>query len=222
MDNIIKNQYYYNQLQKKIYYIVKIAGKGNINVKTPEYKKLKKNINHATKTIIYNITKYNKKNKEVLIIWDGDNYQDDKGKKDPSPFTEIIKLLKLQKPVYKFMALKKNKNSWKNKHVKTWKPLKFKKYYTLNKEPHIITNNLCNMYISYGSKLFKYKNNTKELTSGYKQLYTNKGFIKKYKTKKIYSNNSLGFDIFLKTNSNKNKTIKNLKNNKKTKKLNIK
>ena len=32
IDNIIKNQYYYNQLQK-IYYIVKIAGKGNINVK---------------------------------------------------------------------------------------------------------------------------------------------------------------------------------------------
>ena len=162
---------------KKDYFIVKIAGKGNINdSKILTY--LTNNIDPATKKIIETIKSANiNPVKDVLIIWDGDDRQDN------SPFTLIIKKLYDDKLNYSFAALKpmeNGKTKWKYKHFNSWEIEKLKTYHMDKKdthenfnlntkqqedlEPYIVNNKLCDMYVSYGASLFIN-------TSGYQQLY---------------------------------------------------
>lgn len=68
MDNIIREQQLLDVSQFKKYFIVKIAGKGNINQQDSRYKKLKSNLPKSVKEIEPLINKYNYNNKEVIII----------------------------------------------------------------------------------------------------------------------------------------------------------
>lgn len=76
---------------------------------------------------------------------------------------------------YKASALKykdKENNPWKMKHINTWgeEKMKFTKYYS-TEHPHKVVNDLCDLYVSYGSSQFQYRDNKKNVqTSGYSQL----------------------------------------------------
>lgn len=199
MDNIIREQQLLDVSQFKKYFIVKIAGKGNINQQDSRYKKLKSNLPKSVKEIEALINKYNYNNKEVIIIWDGDNYQG-KDHEKPSPFTDIILSLHKKKHTLVSLKLKKDDtNPWKQKHLWSWKEIDFGKYYT-DIEPHIENNKLCDIYVSYGSSNFKFRDDDKLKgeTSGYLQL---KEFKKRYKLKKIFDNKDIGFEVYLKHTS---------------------
>jgi len=196
MNNSIRNQYLFDNNKFKKYFIVKIAGKGNISKKDIRNNNLSKNISNSLKQINELITKNNLKNKKILIMWDGDNYQGQKHEK-PSPFTDLI--LKLSKQGYFMSAVKFRNNRlrpWKQKHLDSWKDMKFIKYFS-NIEPHILTNDICDIYISYGSTKFKFKEDkiSNGKTSGYSQL---KEFRKTYKLNNLFENNDLGFEIYIK------------------------
>ena len=114
-----------------------------------------------------------KENKRLLIIWDGDNFQgltdtDDK----PSPFTELIVRLKdLERrdvgnvPV-DYLALKEGKVNeygpqfWKKKKIDQWKEKLKNKNFMISymdkeySEVHQHTEDLCHMYIDYGSRKY--------------------------------------------------------------------
>ena len=214
---------------KEKYFIVKIAGKGNI--KDDNLKKLIDNISSTT-DIINKMIKDNKSGKNVLIIWDGDNYQDN------SPFTMIIKKLHDDNK-YDLAALKPE---WKPKHIETWNAQNISniKTYIIDKteafnlsndsnpedavgiekiESYMVNNKLCDMYVSYGALLY-------ENTSGFQQLYGDnmsqnkqqifkdyKGemvsfypFKTNYLNSTIYTNKDLGFEIFLKDDQKKTMT----------------
>ena len=107
--------------------------------------------------------------------------------------------MSLYKKKYSLMAIKLKKDKkkpWKVKHLMTWNNIDFDKYYS-KIEPHIETNRLCNMYVSYGSSNFKFRddNKSKGETSGYSQL---KDFKKNYKLKKIIDDKDIGFQVYLK------------------------
>ena len=182
------------------YFIVKIAGKGNILSKDdPRYKLLVANLNDTIANLEVYIEVYNSHHKTVLIMWDGDNYQGSEHQK-PSPFTDLIlRLSSIEK--YKMAALKHKKdktNPWKEKHVDTWHQMEFDKYYT-TQEPHNVVNSLCDMYVSYGSTNFQYKDDdetSKIETSGYSQLQEVKA---QYKLVKQYENpDHSGIEIYVK------------------------
>lgn len=161
---------------KDEYFIVKIAGKGNIK-DGKDLENLINNLDSSIRLIIETINSYKGK-KQVLIIWDGDDYQEN------SPFTSIIKELSIKEKQYDFAALKptaNQKTKWKRKHFNSWGIDKLKIYHMDKKEthenfkdllevdlddlePYILNNSLCDMYVSYGASLFKG-------TSGYQQLY---------------------------------------------------
>lgn len=196
MNNSIKNQYPFDKNKFKKYFIVKIAGKGNIPKKDIRNINLFKNIPNSLKRIKELIRQHNLKNKKVLIMWDGDNYQGQKLEK-PSPFTDLI--LELSKQGFSISAVKFRNNKlrpWKQKHLDSWGDIKFIKYFS-ETEPHILINDICDIYISYGSTKFKFKEDkiSKGETAGYAQL---KEFRKTYKLNNLYKNKDLGFEIYIK------------------------
>lgn len=194
---MIPDQTLFNEIDFKNYFVVKIAGKGNIIKTDPRYMGLSI-YKYAVNLKLQNIININNiYNKPVLIIWDGDNYQNPDHDK-PSPFTDIIfEFGNIGE--YTMCAVKCKKdgeNPWKQKHVDTWNGMQFNKLYDYI-EPHIITNKVCNMYISYGSTIFQYKDDdpSKGETSGYAQL---KEFKQNYRLKTVYSNDKIGFEVYLK------------------------
>ena len=144
------------------YFIVKIGGKGNVNV-TPDFGLRDPNsIGNVADVIIEQIRSKNTMSKPVLILWDGDNYQSFSHAK-PSPFTEIIKDLfniqksDKQKSIYKFAAFRDSSDGWRMTDVDSWKldGVYFVQFYKF-KIPIskvIITSWLANMYITWGIKL---------------------------------------------------------------------
>ena len=196
-DTIIEDQFNFDTCDFSDYYVVKIAGKGNINKEDVRNVYLSSYIYESVEKIKDFINNNNINNKKVAIAWDGDNYQN-QDHKMPSPFTDLIfELSKVEN--YSMFALKykkDNTNPWKQKHVDSWAKMVFTKLYN-NQEPHIINNHLCNMYVSYGSTNFKHKNDdvTQDLTSGYYQLQE---FNKNYNLNTVYNNNTLGFEIYTK------------------------
>lgn len=135
---------------KDEFFIVKIGGKGNVD----DTHGLKNNdeIGKAVITIIDEIDKYNKPVKDVLIIWDGDNYQSFDNPR-PSPFTVIIGKLHGVKSTYKFAAFKDSE--WRVDQVTTWKSIinTFYKFF-LPKSKTITTSWLAHMYITWGSMYY--------------------------------------------------------------------
>ena len=136
------------------------------NKKDTMESKLNNDLTKLEKKIIEEMNRKNKN--KLLIIWDGDNFQgltDDK----PSPFTELIVRLKDLKgtgvgnvPV-DYLALKEGKVNeygpqfWKKNKIDDWeKNLKNKNFMIsyMDKEyseVHQHTEDLCHMYIDYGS-----------------------------------------------------------------------
>ena len=206
------------------YYIVKIAGKGNIKSNDFRLEQLLSKLDDTLKTIFQLIGKYNAEKKPILIIWDGDNYQDDRHKK-PSPFTILIMRMGLMGFTTCAVKYKKKNNPWKKKHTNTWLPLKIDHILFYNDEPHIIVNDLCNMYISYGSTNFRYKDDIKEKgeTSGYKQLTE---FKEIYDIKELFNDDGYGIEIYIKqpklSGGKKKRTKKKVNKKKRTKKVNKK
>jgi len=197
MNDIILDQFELNEVNFINNFVVKIAGKGNI-IKTDErYMPL-----FVCKWVVYDlinnmISDNNIHNKPVVIIWDGDNYQDNDHEK-PSPFTHLIyELSKIKN--YHMCALKYKKdteNPWKQKHINSWNGIKFHKLYNYI-EPHILSNKMCNMYVSYGSANFQYKDDdpSKGETSGYAQL---KEFKANNNLKTLKVDKQTGFEVYLK------------------------
>lgn len=236
-ESVVENQFPYHLFGTfRTFFIVKISGKGNIDKKDSRYQGLSKNISKSVAEIEELIRKYNKFNKEVIIIWDGDNYQGKKHEK-PSPFTDIIMSLSKKKwktpqkerpdtSMYKYMLLGlkfKNKETppWKEKHLLTWEDMypntnQYQEFfYSEDQEPHIVTNKVCDMLISYGSSKFPFRDDDKSKgeTSGYSHL---KNFLKKYQTQKILDHPDIGFEVYLKESSLKNKvSYKDIKKKKK-------
>tara|TARA_E500000178_G_scaffold325954_1_gene353747 strand:+ start:296 stop:892 length:597 start_codon:yes stop_codon:yes gene_type:complete len=194
--SIIKDQVNYNDYNFNEYYVVKIAGKGNIEKNDVRNINLSKNIYDSVEKIKYFINNSNILNKKVAIVWDGDNFQD-QDHDSPSPFTNLIFELSKVENYYMFgLKHKKEDNPWKDKHVNTWRMMEFTKLYNII-EPHKLFNTLCNMYISYGSTNFKYKNDNpcNVETSGYLQLYD---FKNNYNLNILYNDAVLGFEIYSK------------------------
>ena len=138
------------QSLKDNFFIVKIGGKGNVD----DTHGLKNNdeIGKAVITIIDEIDKYNKPVKDVLIIWDGDNYQAFEDLR-PSPFTVIIGKLRGVKSTYKFAAFKDSE--WRADQVKTWKSIMNTFYkFLLPQSKTITTSWLAHMYITWGSMYY--------------------------------------------------------------------
>lgn len=188
-EDIIDEQDDFENFDKEKYFIVKIAGKGNIKKDDPKYKKLQNDLIDTFIMSLNFIKEANIEEKEVLIIWDGDNYQGEDHQK-PSPFTDLIKMLMFPHPLapdgFQACAVKhKNKetNPWKGKHIKSWKFLDFKKFYS-TEEPHIVVNKQCDMYVSFGSTAFQYRDpEKKKETSCYSQLMS---FIKDNQLDTLY------------------------------------
>tara|TARA_B100001093_G_scaffold156689_1_gene149306 strand:+ start:2601 stop:3203 length:603 start_codon:yes stop_codon:yes gene_type:complete len=196
-DTIINDQYIFNQHDILQFYVVKISGKGNITKNDLRNVNLSANIYNSVKTIDTTISMLNIHNKPVLIVWDGDNYQGQDHQK-PSPFTDIIFLL-ANNDNYQLVALKykkDNTNPWKQKHLDTWYSMTFTKLYD-TVEPHIIFNRVCDMYVSYGSTQFQYKDDdaNRDETSGYSQLQE---FKQIYNPQVIYNDENMGFEIYAK------------------------
>lgn len=197
-DTIINDQYLFNQHDFEEYYVVKIAGKGNISKNDLRNVNLSANIYNSVRTIKNAINMSNFHNKQVLIVWDGDNYQGQDHQK-PSPFTEVIHLL-ANNNNYQLVALKHkkdNSNPWKQKHLDTWYAMTFTKLYD-TVEPHVIFNRVCDMYVSYGSTMFQYKDDdpNRDETSGYSQLQE---FKRIYNPQVVYDDANLGFEIYTKS-----------------------
>ena len=174
----------FNRLKNE-YFIVKIAGKGNVT--DSNRFKLNKYVTKAVKKINEYIIANNKLNKKVLIIWDGDKYQgidsrNNDGNPNTSPFTIIIAEL-ARMHYYKLAALKPN---WDLIHIETWKNAGITNIETYNIdrttnfqlsnreikvkadkiESYMVNNDLCDMYVSYGASLYAVSGN-----SGFQQLY---------------------------------------------------
>jgi len=195
-DSIISEQSLYNYVDFSNHFVVKIAGKGNIQSNDNRNKNLAFNLNDAVDKILYYIDTTNINRYPVIICWDGDNYQGQEHDK-PSPFTDIIyRLSKISGFILVALKFKKDNNPWKQKHVNTWNGMYFHKLFD-NFEPHTIFNKICNMYISYGSTQFQFKDDDpiKGETSGYSQLQE---FKQMYNVNTLYENNRIGFEIYFK------------------------
>jgi hypothetical protein len=179
------------------YYVVKIAGKGNIPRGEPRHNTLHENLHKTFRDITDSINEYNKKKKPVLIMWDGDNYQGLSHDK-PSPFTDLIKMFGQHAATLVALKNKEEKDPgpWKIKHLLTWDNVEFKKLF-IDQEPHEIVNKLCDMYVSYGATLFAFRNDKEAdgQTTGYKQVYE---FFDLHKPKLILQKPELGLQIFVK------------------------
>ena len=193
---ILESQLDISSIDLSQYYIVKIAGKGNIKANDSRLEQLLSKLDHTLEKIVELIEEYNTEKKPILIIWDGDNYQDATHKK-PSPFTILIMRMGLMEFTTCAVKYKKKDNPWKKKHTDTWFPLEIDNILFSNEEPHIIVNNLCNMYISYGSTNFQYKDDVIEKgeTSGYKQLTE---FKENYDIEEIFNDDGFGIEIYIK------------------------
>lgn len=98
-----KGPQYLNHNEFKSYYVVKCAGKGNVPT-GDILKDLQDHVNESAQTIYTRITEACPSSQKILLVFDGDKYQDD------SPFTHII--AKLGEKPNVFTCIFKKRDVW--------------------------------------------------------------------------------------------------------------
>ena len=217
------------------------------DIKFMEFK-LNKDLTELKEKIIEEMIK--KEKTKLLIIWDGDNFQgltDDK----PSPFTELIvgleNLIREGSGNLKvdYLALKEGKVNeygpqfWKKNKIDKWKEKLKNENFMISymdkeySEVHQHTEDLCHMYIDYGSRkyytdnkdtfIFKDNEFVKKVPNeptGLKQLgeLRKKGFKLESNESNEQNETNKRYDILIKDDTYKNYPGGSRKNNKLSKK----